>query len=255
MNFDELDRAMRVYETTHDHVFLPGLYLIARLDGRGFTTLTKKKHPFETPFDPIFRDYMADVTRHLMGCGFHVLYGYTQSDEISLLFDLNETAFGRKERKYLSILSGEASGVFSRLIGESVCFDCRISELPSLELVIDYFRWRSEDAARNSLNAYCYWTMRKQGKSINEATKYFEKKSVSEKNEYLFQQGINFNEVPLWQKRGIGFYYSAQPVKGKNPVTGEDCITLRRVLTVHESLPMKEEYEIWLKNLLQERSS
>lgn len=47
-------------------------------------------------------------------------------------------------------------------------------------------------------------TMRKQGKSVNEAAKYFEGKSVSEKNEYLFQNGINFNEVPPWQKRGIG---------------------------------------------------
>ena len=29
--------------------------------------------------------------------------------------------------------------------------------------------------------------------------------SVSQKNELLFQAGINFNDLPTWQKRGIGF--------------------------------------------------
>ncbi len=39
MNFDELDRRLRVFETAHDHCALPGLYLVARLDGRGFGQL------------------------------------------------------------------------------------------------------------------------------------------------------------------------------------------------------------------------
>ena len=39
MNFDELDQRLRVFETAHDHCALPGLYLVARLDGRGFGQL------------------------------------------------------------------------------------------------------------------------------------------------------------------------------------------------------------------------
>ena len=39
MNFDELDRRLRVCETAHDHCALSGLYLVARLDGRGFGQL------------------------------------------------------------------------------------------------------------------------------------------------------------------------------------------------------------------------
>jgi len=31
--------------------------------------------------------------------------------------------------------------------------------------------------------------------------------STSDKNELLFQQGINFNEVPAWQRRGIGLVW------------------------------------------------
>lgn len=76
---------------------------------------------------------MIDTARHLMQCGFHVVYAYTQSDEISLLFHPRERAFGRLLRKYHSILAGEASAKFSLLLGELVCFDCRVAELPDVD--------------------------------------------------------------------------------------------------------------------------
>eukprot|EP01034_Spumella_vulgaris_P006205 gene6205-7903_t len=37
MKFDELDKKMRVYETAHDQYVLPDMYMVARIDGRGFT--------------------------------------------------------------------------------------------------------------------------------------------------------------------------------------------------------------------------
>jgi len=43
MKFDDLDAKMRVFETAHDHSVLPGMFIVARLDGRGFTKLTKQK--------------------------------------------------------------------------------------------------------------------------------------------------------------------------------------------------------------------
>src|SRR5262245_21357536 len=100
MKFTELDERMRVYETAHDLCVLPGLYMVARLDGRGFTRLTKEVHSFEAPFDVRFRDLMLQTAEHLMsGAGFNILYGYTQSDEISLLFAKDEESFQRKLRK------------------------------------------------------------------------------------------------------------------------------------------------------------
>lgn len=171
MKFDELDDRMRVFETAHDLCVLPGLHMVARLDGRSFTRLTKEVHPFEAPFDTKFRDLMLATAEHLMaGCGFNIVYGYTQSDEISLLFALEENSFGRKLRKLVSVLSGEASAKFSLSLGALAVFDCRISQLPSVDLVVDYFRWRNEDAHRNALNAHGYWRLRKQGKSVGEAT-------------------------------------------------------------------------------------
>ncbi|HEU4508085.1 MAG TPA: tRNA(His) guanylyltransferase Thg1 family protein [Pyrinomonadaceae bacterium] len=166
MKFDELDRQMRVFETAHDYSVLPGIYMVARIDGRNFTRLTKEVHEFEAPFDVRMRDYMIETTAHLMNCGFKVVYGYTQSDEISLLFDPEITAFDRKLRKFNSVLAGEASAKFSLLLGDHAAFDCRISELPSVRRVCDYFRWRNEDAHRNALSAHCYWMLRKEGQSV-----------------------------------------------------------------------------------------
>ena len=210
MKFSELDAKMRVYETTNDRCVLPGIYMVARIDGRHFHTLTKESGNFEAPFDEKFRDYMIGTVEHLMTkSGFNFIYGYTESDEISLLFALESQDFGRKLRKLNSILAGEASAKFSLLYGDIGVFDCRICELPTKDNVVDYFRWRNEDANRNALNAWCYWTLRKNGQDSKTATKAIEGISVAEKNELLFQYGINFNDLPLWQKRGIGFYFGS----------------------------------------------
>jgi len=154
MKFDELDLQMRIYETAQDRCVIPNMYIIARIDGRNFTKLTKETYKFEAPFDIKFRDLMVETVKHLMNCGFKVIYGYTESDEISLLFHIDENMFSRKHRKYNSILAGEASAKFSTLLNGIGVFDCRISEIPNKELVIDYFRWRSEDAFRNALNSH-----------------------------------------------------------------------------------------------------
>src|SRR5262245_6038175 len=105
MRFDELDAKMRAYETVQDVCALPGVHLVARLDGRGFTRLTKEQLDFERPFDARFRDAMLETTAHLMQCGVRVAYAYTESDEISLLIPPDEDAFQRKLRKLTSILA------------------------------------------------------------------------------------------------------------------------------------------------------
>ncbi len=51
MIFEEFDKKMRIYEQSLDQVLLPETYMVARLDGRGFTKLTKEICKFEAPFD------------------------------------------------------------------------------------------------------------------------------------------------------------------------------------------------------------
>ncbi len=250
MKFDELDKKMRIYESSNDTSVLPEIYIVARIDGRGFTKLTKEKHDFIAPFDERFRDHMIETTRHLMNCGFKIVYGYTQSDEISLLFDLNETAFARKRRKLISILAGEASARFSLLLGSMAAFDCRISELPNKQLVVDYFRWRNEDAHRNSLNAYCYWKLREHNFNKRDATKQIEKKSIADKNELLYSYGINYNDLPNWQKRGTGLYWKTITVEGYNPKTKKKVNVNRNQLFTDIELPMKDEYDSMILKII-----
>ena len=251
MKFDDLDKKMRVFETAHDHCVLPGIYMVARIDGRSFTKLTKEKHKFKAPYDEKFRDYMIETIKHLMNCGFNIKYAFTESDEISLLFDYNETVFNRKIRKYNSILAGEASAKFSLLLGDIGSFDCRICQLPTKALVIDYFRWRNEDAHRNALNSHCYWILRNEGVEPNEAQKRLSGLSVAEKNEFLFQKGINFNDIPNWEKRGIGLYWETYDKEGINENTGEQVTTIRKRIKVDLELPMKDDYSDFISEIME----
>jgi tRNA(His) guanylyltransferase len=250
MKFDDLDARLRVFEMAHDHCALPGLYLVARLDGRGFTRLTKEVHAFEAPFDERMREYMVATTRHLLDCGFRTVYGYTQSDEISLLLHPEEDSFGRKLRKYISVLAGEASAAFSLHLGAPGVFDCRISQLPRLSDVVDYFRWRQEDAGRNSLNAHCYWLLRKQGRSVAEATGQVKGQRTAAKHDLLFEAGINYNDLPAWQKRGVGVYWEEYQKAGFNPHTQANVETTRRRLTTNADLPLGAAYETFIQALL-----
>ncbi len=250
MKFNDLDEKMRIYETSNDKLIIPNIYIVARIDGRSFTRLTKEVHQFESPYDNRFRDIMVETVKHLMECGFKITYGYTQSDEISLLFDLNENLFQRKERKLNSVLAGEASAKFSVLLGDVGAFDCRISQLPTAALVADYFRWRNEDAHRNALNSYCYWTLRGEGESACSATSQLSGVSVANKNELLFQRGINFNDLPSWQKRGVGVYWKEYQKKAINPKTGQAVIAQRKCLKIDLELAMKDEYSNFIHKLM-----
>lgn len=252
MKFDELDTHLRQYETAHDRVIPGGGFVVARLDGRGFTRLTKERMDYEAPYDPRFRDAMLVAISKLMECGFRVIFAYAQSDEISLLFHPEDQAFERKHRKWLSILAGEASAALSLALGVHAVMDCRLSEIPDRKTVTDYFRWRMEDASRNCLNSHCYWMLRKQGRDVNEATEFLSGKSTAEKHELLHANGINFDDLPLWQKRGYGMSWQEYEKEGLNPITGEQTRATRRKLAGDLELPVGDEYAGMIVRLLGE---
>lgn len=251
MKFDTLDARMRIYETAHDHCVLPGLHIVVRLDGKNFTRLTKETWPFEAPFDPRFRDLMLDTVTHLMECGgIGAVYGYTQSDEISLLLRQDDNSFGRKTRKLISVLAGEASAKFSLGLGGVGVFDARVSQLPSAASVVEYFRWRHEDAHRNALSAHCYWLLRKRGDSAQAATQALLGLSSAGKNELLFQHGVQFNDLPAWQKRGTAIHWEDYHKPALHPKTGEAVTAQRRRLRRNLELPLGEAYGEYVRGFV-----
>lgn len=249
MKFEEIEALMRRNESLSEQYVLPENFIVVRLDGRGFTKLTKEKLSLEKPFDKKFSEVMLDATKHLFNIGFKVIYGYTQSDEISLLIHKDDNTFSRKIRKINSVLAGEVSAFFSLQFQEICVFDCRTITIPNLEMLLDYFCWRQEDSHRNSLSAYCYWTLRKNGFNAKQATEKIETLSMADKNELLFQYGINYNTLPLWQKRGIGIWNKEVKKQSFNPVTKEPVVYLRNELFVEKELMIRDEYRVFLKEI------
>lgn len=247
MKFDDLDERLRVFESIGDEPLATDGHLVARLDGRGFTKLTKDRLELSKPFDPRFRDVMVATARHLMHSGLEVLYAYTQSDEISLWFAPEERSFGRKPRKLLSVLAGEASASFSIGMGVIGVFDCRLALLPDVDHVCDYFRWRQQDATRNAMIGHVYWRLRGQGLSPRRATTQMNGLGHAALGQRLREFGVEFDSLPTWERRGVGQRWGVVEREGVDPRTGTAVMTERRQVQVDEELPAGEAYAEYLR--------
>jgi tRNA(His) 5'-end guanylyltransferase len=247
MKRTDFEQQMRSREYFHSLQFLPGAWVILRVDGHGFSRLTESC--FEKPFDPAFHGYMVQTAQALLE-QLGGLYVYTESDEISLLLPRDWALFDRELEKAVSLSAGVASATFSLASGMAAHFDSRAWLGTSDTDVADYFPWRQADATRCALNGWCYWTLRKAGKSVNEATATLKQQTANFKNELLFQHGINFNDVPAWQRRGVGLYWESYEKEGYNPKLNQKVTARRRRIKVDGELPIKEEYSRFVKRIM-----
>ncbi|KFU78967.1 tRNA(His) 5'-end guanylyltransferase [Amycolatopsis lurida] len=248
MDAGDFEARQREREWFHGLTVPPGAWTVLRVDGRGFSKFTEAR--FEKPFDPRFADCMAEAAGALLS-EFASPYVYTESDEISLVLAPSADLFGRGVEKLVSISAGIASAAFTHAAGVPAHFDGRVWLGTTLDDVVDYFSWRQADAARCALNGWCYWILRKAGKSASEAGAVLDGAGVSEKNELLFAHGVNFAEVPSWQRRGVGLYWESYERTGFDPVREVEVSATRRRVRVERELPMKDEYRAFLGELLQ----
>jgi len=196
---------MKKYENAF-RICLPiRMPLIIRLDGCAFHTYTAK---FEKPFDARLISAMQEtciyLCKEIMGCKL----AYWQSDEISLLLtdynQLNSQAwFDKNIQKITSVSASMATAIFNReMFARGVVklahFDSRVVILPPDE-VCNYFLWRQRDAERNSLQSL--------------AQQHFSQKQLhglktSQLHDLLMlDKGINWNDIPTYQKRGACVIY------------------------------------------------
>lgn len=242
---------MRRIEALHDRLAPRDRFLLARLDGRGFHALTRALD-LTKPYDEGFRDAMVDAGRHLMQCGMETLYVYTQSDEISVLFDPRDQTFNHKYRKLLSVLAAEASASLTLAFGRIASMDCRLLELESVEDVGDYFAWRQADAERNCHQSHLYWALRRAGRSGRAAYRealWLSRDAISARLREL--TGIDYDALPAWQRHGVGLYREHYEKEGVNPVTGERRMAVRRRIRVEFELPYGGRHAALVADLLE----
>jgi tRNA(His) guanylyltransferase len=147
---------------------------------------------------------MVETTRYLVEAT-HARIGYTQSDEISLVWlveDKSEPLFGGKVQKTVSLLAGMATAAFTRAIltgphadraDRLPHFDARAFILPNKAEACNALLWRELDATKNAVTmaASAYYSH-----------KALQGKNSAEKQEMLFAKGVNFNDYPAFFKRG-----------------------------------------------------
>lgn len=235
----ELEAAQRERERYHRLSVPDGQWIVIRVDGRSFTTLTSEH--FTKPFDDRFGELMA-VTAAALLQEFGGRYVYTQSDEISLLLPSSTGAFGRNVEKLVSLTAATASAVFTQAAARRVSFDSRMWTGDTVGDVIDYFTWRQADAARNALNTCLYWALREQGLTAPQAQRRMAALSGEAKKEVIATYGTAFDERPAWQRRGVGIWFESVEKRGYDPKSQRHVTVLRRRLHHEFQLPAGAEY-------------
>ncbi|MEV6773346.1 tRNA(His) guanylyltransferase Thg1 family protein [Nocardia sp. NPDC051030] len=231
MRFGELDAVQRRRERYHGLTVLAGDWIVVRVDGRAFTTLTNAH--FTKPFDDRFGAVMEQTAAILIE-EFEGLYSYVQSDEISVLLPRTTTLFDRGVEKIVSVAAATAAAAFTESAARRAVFDGRLWIGDTRDDVVDYFAWRQADAERNALNTCAYWTLRQQGLSGRQAQHRMSGITNADKRDIIAAHGTPFDELPLWQRRGVGIWYESFEKTGYDPKSQRQVTAIRRRLR-HES--------------------
>ena len=160
MGKDALGDRMKAYEGIEaKRQFEKGLPVMARLDGRSFSTFTKN---LERPFDLRFVNLMANTAEYVFAES-NAVCAYVQSDEISLLFypekEESEIIFNGRIFKMTSVLASMASAYFNTKLSywlpektsTLAHFDCRVWTVPDKQEATNVFVWRQLDCIKNSV--------------------------------------------------------------------------------------------------------
>ena len=224
------DRMKEYYEDRAKTYLTRRTPVIIRLDGKAFHSFTKH---LKKPYDKILHDTMNStmeyLCRNIQGCKF----GYTQSDEITLVlvdYDKLETDawFGYSVQKMCSISASMATLAFNsyfkkyrdeflesvaalqdfeleadylealiKCMNVGALFDSRCFNIP-MEEVVNCLIWRQQDATRNAIQmlGQCNFSHKElHGMSCNDI-----------QDMLMLQKDINFNNMPTDYKRGTCCY-------------------------------------------------
>lgn len=261
---DDLGTRMKVfYENIPKTRLMRRTPVAIRLDGKAFHTFTKG---FQKPFDFVLMDAMQKTMKYLceniQGC----VFGYTQSDEITLILVdyqkfTSDAWFDYEVQKLTSVSASMATMAFNKYFSENVedvikynsthdslverkeglldnyisavekgaCFDARCFNIPKEE-VTNLIYWRQLDATRNSIQMV--------GQANFSHDELQNKTCDMIQDMLMTKYGINWNNFTIPCKRGtacirVGAKVT-ENIKREPQPFGEDKITT----TVIEERPI-----------------
>jgi tRNA(His) guanylyltransferase len=199
---------MKQYENVNRIYLMEKLPVIIRIDGKAFHTFTRG---MEKPYDRILQETMAGTMKYLCENIQGAVFGYTQSDEITVvLYTSNPEGsiwFDGNIQKIVSVSASMATLQFNKLLKEldtekryeqkydMAMFDSRVFNVPSEDEARNCLIWRQEDAVKNSIQMLAQF--------------HFSHKSLqglngSQLQEKLFsEKSVNWNDVETRFKRGV----------------------------------------------------
>lgn len=256
--YSDLDIRMKTYyEQIPKTKLMRRTPVVIRIDGRSFHTFTKG---FKKPFDDILiksmQDTMLYLCKNIQGC----VFGYTQSDEITLVLIDYQTLttsawFDYEVQKMCSISASMATLAFNKsfsdrvvkfLLGEQVMhkdhdgynnvlknaisigaqFDSRCFNIPKEE-VANMIYWRQHDAIKNSISMVAHYYF---------STKELHGMSSSDKIQMLIDEhGVDWNNFPIEQQRGSACIKTAYgwEVEHEMPlIKGDDRLYVESVIYI-----------------------
>lgn len=175
--------------------------MCVRLDGKAFHTFTRG---LARPFDSRLSKAMVDTMNYLVEKT-DARLGYTQSDEITLVYfktaPHQQTYFGSRVQKLTSVLASMATAKFNHEMSKNIpekadvfaFFDCRVWNVPTLQDVADVMIWRQDDAIKNSISMAAHAEF---------GDKKIFGKNSKEKIDMLKDVGIDWSAYPDFFKSG-----------------------------------------------------
>ena len=267
---DDLGTRMKTfYENIPKTRLMRRVPVAIRLDGKAFHTFTKG---FQKPFDFVLMDTMQQTMKYLceniQGC----VFGYTQSDEITLILVdyqkfTSDAWFDYEVQKLTSVSASMATMAFYKYFSENVVeynlthdplvkrreglldnyinavekgamFDARCFNIPKEE-VTNLIYWRQLDATRNSIQM------------VGQA--HFSHDELQDKTCNMIQDmlmtkyGINWNDFTIPCKRGTACIKVAtkvtENIKREPQSFGEDRVTTiiieeRPIWVIDKNMPI-----------------
>ena len=230
MDTSDLAKRMKDYEAISKTRLMKRCPVICRIDGKAHHSFTRG---FKRPFDEVYMKSMQETAKYLCENLQGVVLSYQQSDEITLVFvdyeKLNTSPyFDYEVQKLCSIIASMATMAFNKCFEKNnndwisnnapffheawhnpedeklyhaylnaskkgAMFDARVFNIPKEE-VTNCIYWRQLDASRNSIQMVG---------QANFSHKELQNKSCNDIQDMLMlQKNINWNDFPIYQKRG-----------------------------------------------------